>query len=377
MLFGLKVFLEAPLIFLMLDDILIGNIVAIQRKLTSLIGVAGREDEVRNFIYGELKGFVDNVWFDGLGNILAEKKGTNPEGLRIMLDAHMDEVGFMIRFIDEKGFLRFSPLGGIDKRLYPGSKVEILSNTGKTITGIIGMPPPHITSAKERETSPDHFGLFIDIGVNSKEEAHKLGIDIGSTGVLAAEFEYISDRKIMRGRGFDDRTGCNVLLQIAKILAESAPIENTILFSFTIGEEVGARGARVAAHSLNPDIGIALENTIAADVPGVPADKNPTSCQQGVALSAADAGAVYDKRILTHIQNLAAQLNIPWQYKLPTFGGTNAGAFHMLNKGIPSACMSVPCRYIHSPLAQLYISDVVATVKLLHATISSPMDLKY
>ena len=124
----------------MSDSVLQDNIIEIQRKLTSLIGVAGREDEVRNFIYSEIKSFVDTVWIDPLGNVLAEKKGSKPEGLRIMLDAHMDEVGFMIRYIDERGFLRFTPLGGIDKRLYPGSKVEILAEGGDRITGIIGMP---------------------------------------------------------------------------------------------------------------------------------------------------------------------------------------------------------------------------------------------
>ncbi|MHA1612478.1 MAG: M42 family metallopeptidase [Promethearchaeota archaeon] len=361
----------------MSDSVLEENIVEIQRMLTSLIAVAGREDEVRNFIYSEIKSFVDKVWIDPLGNVLAEKKGTNPEGMRIMLDAHMDEVGFMVRYIDDKGFIRFTPLGGIDKRLYPGSKVEILVEGGKRITGIIGMPPPHITSLKEREKSPDHYGLFIDIGVNSRQEAFNLGIDIGSTGVLSAEFEFLPDRGIMRGRGFDDRTGCNVLLQVAKLLAESEPIDNTICFSFTIAEEVGARGARVAAHSLNPDIGIAIENTIAADVPGVPPDKNPTSCQHGPAFTAADRGTVYDARILKHLQNTAKELDLPFQYKLPTFGGTNASAFHVLNKGIPAACISVPCRYIHSPLAQNYVSDVVAVVRVLFAAISKNIELKF
>ena len=176
--------------------------------------------------------------------------------------------------------------------------------------------------------------------MNSHEEVRDLGIDIGSTGVLSAEFEYISDRGIMRGRAFDDRTGCNVLLQVAKLLAESEPIENTICFSFTIGEEVGGRGARVAAHSLNPDIGIALENTIAADVPGVPLDKNPSMCQHGPAFTAADGSTVYDARLLKLLQTTAKDLGLPYQYKLPAFGGTNAGVFHVLNKGNPrSLCV--------------------------------------
>ncbi|WP_457558251.1 M42 family metallopeptidase [Candidatus Harpocratesius sp.] len=359
------------------NSILKENIVAIQRNLTSLIGVAGREDEVRDFIYTEMKKFANNVWIDPLGNVLAEKKGSKADGLRIMLDAHMDEVGFMIRYIDKRGFLRFTPLGGIDPRLYPGSKVEILSDEGTKITGIIGMPPPHITSQSEREKIPSYMDLFIDIGAQTQEDVLKMGIDIGSTGVLAADFEYLPSLGIMRGRAFDDRTGCNVLLQIAKILTEVDQIENTICFAFTVAEEVGARGAKVAANSLNPDIGIALENTIAADVPGVSPDKNPTSCLHGPAFSAADHGTVYNLKFLKYLQNTAKDLGIPYQYKLPTFGGTNAGSFHTLKKGIPAACVSVPCRYIHSPLAQNYVVDVEAVVNVLFKAISQPFEIGF
>ncbi|WP_371805818.1 M42 family metallopeptidase [Candidatus Lokiarchaeum ossiferum] len=356
---------------------LITNIVEIQRKLTSLIGVSGREDLVRDFIYSAMKNFADKVWIDPMGNVLAEKNGSKENGLRIMLDAHMDEVGFMIRYIDEMGFLRFSPLGGIDKRLYPGSRVLIKTTDNKSVSGIIGMPPPHITSVAEREKSPDHFGLFIDIGAKNKDEVESLGIDIGSTGVLDYPFEYIPERGIMRGRGFDDRTGCNVLLQIAKLLSQQAQLENTIVFSFSTTEEVGARGTQAATHNLNPDIGFAIENTIAADVPGVPADKNPTSCGSGPAFTAADHGTIYDHRLLKLLQETAKELNIPWQYKLPTFGGTNAGVFHKMIGGIPAAGVSVPCRYIHSPLAQNLVADVQKTIEVLLATISKPIELKY
>ncbi|MHA2000544.1 MAG: M42 family metallopeptidase [Promethearchaeota archaeon] len=360
-----------------IDDELLTNIVEIQRKLATMVGVSGREDRIREFIYGAMRRFTDNVKVDALGNVLAEIPGTDPNGLRIMLDAHMDEVGFIIRFIDPKGFLRFSPLGGIDKRLYPGSRVLIQTNLGETISGVIGMPPPHISTAAEREKSPDHFGLFIDIGAESADRVEKMGIEVGSVGVLDSPFEYLPELGILRGRAFDDRTGCNVLLQIAKILSESPKLTNTILFSFSIAEEVGARGTLPATFQLQPDIGIAIENTIAADVPGVPLDKCPTSTGGGPAFSVADHGTMYDWRLYQMLKATAAELGFNSQPKLPTFGGTNAARFHLVGKGIPAACVSVPCRYIHSPYGQLRIEDIVKTIKVLKTFISKTIELKY
>jgi endoglucanase len=353
------------------------NIIEIQRKLTSLIGVSGHEDRVRELIYGSLTKFVDKAWIDPVGNVLGEINGTKPDASRVMLDAHMDEVGFMIRYVEPSGFLRFSPLGGIDKRLYPGSKVLLQAESGKHVSGIIGMPPPHITTPAEREKSPDHFGLFIDIGAADAKQVQQLGISIGTTGVLDTPFEYIPELDILRGRGFDDRTGCNVLLQIAKLLDEKPKIENTILFAFSTGEEVGARGTRPATFNLKPDIGIAVENTIAADVPGVPKDKCPTMLGHGPAFSVADHSCVFDKRITKRLIASAETLEIPWQYKLPTFGGTNAGAFHVLGKGTPAGCISVPCRYIHSPWGQLKIADIVKTIRVLEHMISQPISLQF
>ncbi len=360
-----------------MDEILINNVVEIQRKLTSLIGVSGRENQVREFIYSELKNFADNVWIDALGNVLGERKGTKVDGLRIMLDAHMDEIGLIMRYIEPNGFLRFTPIGGIDKRLYPGSRVSILSDQNKKISGIIGMPPPHITKPADREVCPDHYNLFIDIGAANKEEVIKLGIDIGSMGVLDSNFEYLEEKGILRGRAFDDRTGCNVILQLAKLLSQLKRPENTILYCFSIAEEVGARGVRPASYKLKPDIGIAIENTIAADVPDVSPDKCPTQCLLGPAISIADNSTIYDERLLKIIKNIAIDLSIPWQYKLPTFGGTNAGGFHLIRGGIPAAGISVPCRYIHSPIAQLFVSDIVKTIQLLLEVLINPINLQY
>jgi len=351
------------------------EIVDMQRQLTSFIGVSGREQDVADFILSKIKLYTDKAWKDPLGNILAIKEGKKENGLKILLDAHMDEVGLIIRHIDDKGYLHFSPLGGIDQRVYPSSRVLLRTKKNhKLVSGIIGLPPPHITEPEERKKSLSHDKLFIDIGADSKEEVKELGIDVGTTGVLDIPFEYIESRGILRGRGFDDRTGCNVLLQVAKMLKDSM-LENTMVFSFSIGEEVGGRGAKATAFSLNPDIAIALENTIAADLPNVPESMCPTKLNNGPAITVADKSIVCDERLVDHLKNTAQELNISWQYKKPTFGGTNAGVIHVTRKGIPSAVVSVPCRYIHSPFGQLKVLDLENTINLVYAAITSPISL--
>lgn len=356
---------------------LIVNIVETQRRLCNLIGVSGRENDVREYIYTILTNFCDRVSIDKTGNVIGVKQGKDDKSPVIMLDAHMDEIGIIIRSIDQKGFLRFDPVGGIDKRLFPGSKVLLRISPQNHISGIIGLPPPHITSEAERNSSPDHFQLFIDIGANSKEDVLAMGIDIGTTGVLDSGFEYIETRGILRGRAFDDRTGCNVLLQVASILSTIPTIKSTVYFVFSWGEEVGARGTRPASFSINPDIGIAIENTIATDVPGVPDDKCPTKLLDGPAISVMDNSCVYDERIIEAFKSTAEQNNIKYQYKLPKFGGTNAGEFSLQREGIIAGGLSVPCRYIHSSYSQLFIEDIVNTVILLAETVSNPISLKF
>lgn len=347
----------------------VSEIVDMQRKLVSFVGVSGREQDVANFILSEIKKYTDKSWIDPLGSVLAIIEGNDKSKTRVLIDAHMDEIGFIISHITNDGFLKFSPMGGIDKRLYPGTRVIIKNIKNEHITGIIGLPPVHLTSATDREKVLPVTSYSIDIGAKDAKEVQDLGIDVGSTGVLDTPFEYIKDRGILRGRAFDDRTGCNVLLQVAKLLSQSNQRNNTILFSFTIGEEVGGRGAKPAAFTLEPDYIIAIENTIAADVPGVSPDVCPTSLDHGPAITVADGSLVCDERLIDLLKKTSEKLNINWQYKKPIFGGTNAGVMHTVNKGIPASVLSVPCRYIHSPLSQLKIKDLEDTITVLYNAI--------
>jgi len=207
--------------------------------------------------------------------------------------------------------------------------------------------------------------LSIDIGVSSAEEAAKLGIDIGTTGTLVGEFKKLHKGRVL-GKAFDDRTGCVVLLETFRRLVNERP-EGTVVFNFASAEEVGGRGATTAAYSINPDMAIALENTSAADTPGVSSKDCPCKLGDGPALTVADRSLIVNKVMLEKLKALAEDLKISWQYKKPLYGGTDAGRISTVRSGIPCAVVSVPCRYIHSPISLLDTKDIKRTCDLIES----------
>ncbi|MBY9000470.1 MAG: M42 family metallopeptidase [Candidatus Heimdallarchaeota archaeon] len=340
------------------------SVIQTQIELSNLIGVPGHEDEVAEYLLVKLEHLnVDKAWIDPLGNVLAIKEGTDPNGLRILLDAHIDEVGFMISHIDDKGFITIETLGGIDKRLMLGALVQFQSETEGRILGLVGASPPHITKPEEREKTPDTNQMFVDIGCKSYDEVREKGLDIGSVGTFYTECTQLNDDTLL-GKAFDDRTACNVILHTLEHLKDK-PIKNTILINFAVQEEVGGRGAKVGAYSLDPSIALALENTIASDVPGVPPQKIVTKLGAGPAITAADRSLIVPKKILDRIKKAAEELNLSWQYKKPTYGGTDAGAISTNKSGVPSGVISVPCRYIHSNAGILLVDDILKTIELV------------
>ncbi|MHA1778561.1 MAG: M42 family metallopeptidase, partial [Candidatus Heimdallarchaeaceae archaeon] len=306
---------------------------------------------------------VDKAWIDPLGNVLTIREGTDPNGLRILLDAHIDEVGFMISHITEDGFLHIVPLGGIDKRIMLGAILQFQTNENDRIIGIVGTQPPHITKPDEREKVPEIAEMFVDIGCTSYDEVLEKGLNVGSVGTFYTEFRQINNKFLM-GKAFDDRTACNVILQVLKELKDE-PIPNTILINFAAQEEVGGRGATVGAFTLDPNIALAIENTIACDVPGVSPLKTVTKIGGGPAITAADKSLIVQKKILDRLRKAAEMDNIGWQFKKPIYGGTDAGRISIVKSGIPAGVVSVPCRYIHSNAGLLNIDDLVATIKLV------------
>jgi endoglucanase len=280
-----------------------------------------------------------------------------------MIAAHMDEIGFMVRGFDGDGLIRFSAIGGIDERILPGLRVRI-----GDIPGVIIWMPIHLN---KDQNVIKLSGLRIDIGASSKDEAAGK-VKPGDRIAFDSKFMEIGDR-MLRGKSFDDRVGCSLLVD----LLQGDPYPVDLLAAFTVQEEIGLRGAKVAAQALNPDVAFALEGTTANDLPNPLADPddlddvNPT-CRLGAgpALTIMDRSMITDPRLLTFLSAAADAEGIPYQFKTQLGGGTDAGSIHMANAGVPSAVISVPCRYIHSPTAYLNRDDYDNTLRLVRAALS-------
>jgi endoglucanase len=335
--------------------------VVLLEKLSNAFGVSGFEEEVREIIEKMVKPTVDEMCIDPLGNLIATRTGRSPR--KLMLDAHMDEIGFMVSYIEENGFLRFAPLGGWDVRILPSHAMTIRTRSGTFIKGIIGTPPPHILSEQERERPYKLEELFIDLGACSRADVEKLGIRIGSPAVIAYAFERLNE-EVISGKAFDDRAGCAVLIQTLERLQDTS-LDLTLVCNFAIGEETGLRGARTAAYQIGPDLALAVEGTVGADTPGVPAPRQPAGLGKGPAITVADRTLTVSGRLVRFLEELAEEHSIPYQHKLPIYGGTDAGAIQTSKGGVLAGAVSVPCRYIHSPFSLLRLDDFEKTVELV------------
>jgi putative aminopeptidase FrvX len=357
------------------DTLNIESIKNCQKNLSSLLGVSGQEEDVSNYILNEIEkeGLADKVWIDALGNVLVIKEGENKEN-KILLDAHMDEIGFMVSHIDKKGFLRFVTIGGWDTRILLGQSIILKSKRGKIFHGIIGSKPPHLTTAEERKTQVKVSDMYIDIGMNSEEEVLDNEIQIGASGTLFSSFEEFPNGMV-RGKAFDDRTGCNVLLHILQLLKENGKTKDTVLINFAVQEEIGGQGAITGAYNLKPTLAIAIENTTAADVPGIKDSEIPVYIGKGPAITIADRSMISHPKVNERIIKNAEYESISYQIKKPRYGGTDAGKIHISRKGVPSSVVSVPCRYIHSPTSLLKLQDLYDTIRLIDVFLRNPVNI--
>ena len=317
------------------------------KALTSLDGTSGDEGAVRDFIVAHINPYCE-INIDALGNIIAIKKGRNTPNKTIMLDAHMDEVGFIITHITADGFLRFKTLGGINTSALLFKTVRI---NGK-ITGVISGKPIHLTNGEEGKKLPGTDSLYIDIGAKSGEEAERL-LTVGDRGVMVSDFT-VCGKKII-SKALDDRIGCALLI---KLIKEYDKYSFTAVFS--VQEEIGLRGAKVAAHTVNPHSAIILEGTTAADIAGVSEDKSVCNLGLGAAVSFMDRGTVYDRVYY----NAAMSSGISVQPKRAVAGGNNAGAVHLSREGVRTLAISAPCRYIHSSSSVADTDDILAAYEL-------------
>ncbi len=328
------------------------------KELCETDGVSGCEGAVRAFIKEKITPYADSITVDSIGNIIAFKKGKNCNK-RVMLSSHTDEVGFIISGITEKGFLEFKKVGGIDTRVIISKRVRI----GKErLSGVIAMKAIHLQEKSEREKIPKTSSLYIDIGAKDKDEALKY-VSLGDYASFDTEFEQAGN--FIKAKAIDDRVGCAILLELIK-----EPLEYDTYFCFTSQEEVGLRGAKIAAERIKPDIALVIEATTASDVSGVFQKDYVTILSKGAAVSFADRGTIYDEGFYKKLLAVAKEEQIPCQIKQATAGGNDAGAIHLSAGGIKTAVISLPTRYIHSGASVAASEDIDAVYKLARVFLS-------
>lgn len=327
-------------------------------KLSNACGVAGREEEVKRLLSEMLKPYVDEVKEDKLGNIIGVKRG-GENAPKVMLAAHIDEIGLLVKTISKDGFLQFTKIGGIDDRILIAQNVIVHTEKGP-LHGIIGSKPPHIQKEEERKKVVTYDELFIDIGAESFEEAKQMGVKIGDPVSFNIKFAKIGKDSAL-GKAFDDRVGCAVMIEAMKQLEKT---ECTVYAVGTVQEEVGLRGATTAAFGLYPDVGIAIDVTVAGDVPGVKDFEAPVKLRKGPSLTVADYGLITHPKVLRLLIDAAEKNGIPYQLETGLQGTTDAARISLTREGVPSGVISIPTRYIHSPASLLSLKDAENAVKL-------------
>lgn len=320
------------------------------KDLCTLNGVSGDESRVREYITEKIQPYVDSTQIDSMGNVIALKKGTNSDNKKIMVCAHMDEVGFIVSDITDDGFIKFKEVGGFDPRILLTQKVVIDSQSGP-IKGVMGIKAVHLQTADERKKVSPIESMYIDIGASSREDALKY-VSKGDYATFASEYRELGEDTI-KAKAIDDRVGCALMLELVKNKYES-----DVYFCFTTQEEVGLRGAGVVARKLNADVAIILESTTAADVPFVDDYLKCTVQGDGPAVSIMDRASYSDKSLNKFVCDTADKENIKYQIKQTTAGGNDAGAVQIAANAIKTCVISLPCRYIHSPVSTVRKNDI-------------------
>lgn len=329
------------------------------KELCALDGVSGWEDDVREYIKEKAAPHATELFSDTMGNLFVFKKGKKAREKSLMVCAHMDEIGLIIRDVDEKGYLKFSFVGGVDRRVAIGKRVSVGQ---RKIPGVIGVKAVHLTTKDERKKVPKCEDLFIDIGAASKDEALTL-ICPGDRAVFASDFLELGAN--IKARALDDRIGCAVML---KLLEDE--LEYDTHFVFTVQEEVGLRGATVAASRINPDYALVIEGTTAADLPDIEGADRICTLSGGAVIGMMDRSTIYDRDMAKTLKSIANANAIPWQQKTVIAGGTDAGIIHKSGMGVPTASISAPVRYIHSPACVTSRAALDAVLNLARAFVN-------
>jgi tetrahedral aminopeptidase len=325
------------------------------KKLTEAYGPSGNEGEVRDLIRAEVEPLADEVRVDTLGNLIATKRGDGT-GRKVMLAAHMDEIGLIISYVDENGFLRAQPIGGVDLMTLTGSRVRFADGA----TGVVA-PEKRPEFRKE----PDLAKLYIDIGATNRQEAEAR---LGQAVSFVRPFADLGRRVV--AKAMDDRIGCVVLIEVLRSLGQTP---HEVYFVFSVQEEVGLRGARTGAFSLNPEVGIAVDITASGDTPEAP--KMAMKLGAGPCIKVMDSGMLSHPGVKDLLVGVAREREIPYQLEVLAAGTTDAAAIQLVHSGVAAGCVSLACRYYHTPSEMIDLSDVENSVKLLTAVLEQPIEI--
>jgi endoglucanase len=328
------------------------------KRLCETPGVPGREERVRELVAAELAPLVDDITVDVMGNLIAHKRGRG--GPKVMIAAHMDEIGFIVKFIDSQGFVKLQQLGGWDPRVMVAQRVYVHGHTGQTLLGALLPATKSLPqqSPEERNSAPKISDFYVDLGLTG-EQVKEL-VEVGDMLTMARTTEQIGDCVI--SKSLDDRIGVFVMIEAVRACRNSSA---DILAVATTQEEVGCRGATTAAHALNPDVGVALDVTLAQDVPGAPDAEQITQLGKGCALKIMDSYSISHPKLMRHFRDLAAQHDIPYQLEVLPFGGTDAGSIQKTQSGVPAITISIPTRYVHTVNEMAHTRDVEGAITLL------------
>ncbi len=333
------------------------------KDLTETPGISSFEERIRERLRYYLSP-LGEITTDRLGSILCEKRGDSSYP-RIMLAGHMDEIGFIVKFITDEGFIKFAPIGGWWSQVLPSQRVVVYSRKGEFF-GVIGSKPPHLLPPEEREKTVKLDDLFIDVGARSREEVESdFEIKPGSPVVPWSPFQVIGkDGKYLMGKAWDDRVGCAVMIRVLEDLkGERHP--NTVIGVGTVQEEVGLRGAETSVKLAKPDVAFVLESGIAGDTPNVKREESDIKLGKGPSIGIMDSSMLPNRRLVEFVEENAKELGIPYQYEFMLRGGEDGGRIHLYNSGVPTVTINVPARYIHSHTGIIHRDDFENTVRLL------------
>lgn len=333
------------------------------KKLVESPSVSGSEKNVRDLIVKEIKSHVDDVKIDKIGNLIARKGKGSP---KIMINAHMDEIGLMVKYIDDKGFIRFEPIGGWDGKILQAQKFKIHGSKG-AVTGVVGSKPIHLQEREEEKKVTKIKDMFIDIGAKNKKEVERMGVKVGDFITQYGQLDKLGGSRVT-GYGFDDRIGCLELIEIVKNLKK---FKGTVYAVGTVKEELGLIGIRGSTFGINPDVLISLDVTFSGDVPYLKPYEATALMGKGPVLLIKDILSIIQDKLKKWVESVAKKNKIPLQYDILSAGATDASIASTIREGIPSLAILTPSRYMHTPVEVADMKDVKNAVKLIVALVNS------